>query len=95
VQREFLQTRNGRGQLSTHDRCRSGGYLSRTGDEKTRWKTFWEFLEEYRWEPEDAQAALLADEPPSVADERWDALLAAMAEHLAASTISPRRAGPS
>jgi hypothetical protein len=60
------------------------GHLSRTGDEKTRWKTFWEFLEEYRWEPEDAQAALLVDEPPSVGDERWDALLAAMAEHLAA-----------
>jgi len=23
-------------------------YLSQTTDEKTRWKTFWEFLEEYR-----------------------------------------------
>jgi hypothetical protein len=60
------------------------GHLSRTSDEKTRWKTFWEFLEEYRWEPADAQAALLVDEPPSVGDERWDALLAALAEHLAA-----------
>jgi len=60
------------------------GYLSRTSDEKTRWKTFWEFLEEYRWEPEDAQPALLVDEPSSVGDERWDALLAALAEHLAA-----------
>jgi hypothetical protein len=60
------------------------GHLSRTSDEKTRWKTFWEFLEEYRWESEDAQAALLVDEPPSVGDERWDALLAAVAEHLAA-----------
>jgi hypothetical protein len=60
------------------------GHLSRTSDEKTRWKTFWEFLEEYRWEPEDAQPALLVDEPSSVGDERWDALLAALAEHLAA-----------
>ena len=59
-------------------------YLSQTTDEKTRWKTFWEFLEEYRWEPHDIQAALLLDEPPSVGDERWDALLAALAEHLAA-----------
>jgi hypothetical protein len=59
-------------------------YLSRTTDQKTRWKVFWEFLEEYRWEPRDAQAALLLDEPSSVGDERWDALLAALAEHLAA-----------
>jgi hypothetical protein len=28
--------------------------------------------------------ALLLDEPPPVGDERWDALLAAVAEHLAA-----------
>jgi hypothetical protein len=33
---------------------------------------FWEFLEEYRWEPEDIQTALLLEEPPSVGDERWD-----------------------
>jgi hypothetical protein len=38
-------------------------YLLRTVDEKTRWKIFWEFLEEYRWEAQDAQAALLRDEP--------------------------------
>ena len=59
-------------------------YLSQTTDEKTRWKTFWEFLEEYRWEPPAKQAALLTEDPPSVGDERWDALLAALAEHLAA-----------
>lgn len=59
-------------------------HLSRTTDAKTRWKTFWEFLEEYRWESPGTQAALLADDPPSVGDERWDALLAALAEHLAA-----------
>ncbi len=59
-------------------------HLSQTTDEKTRWKTFWEFLEEDRWEPQHIQTALLVDEPPSVGDERWDALLAALAEHLAA-----------
>ena len=58
--------------------------LSRAADDRTRWKLVWEFLEEYRWEPGDAQPALLADEPPSTGDERWDALLAALAEHLAA-----------
>jgi hypothetical protein len=60
------------------------GYLARTADSRTRWKLVWEFLEEYRWEPEDIQPALLRDEPPPVGDERWDALLAALAEHLAA-----------
>jgi hypothetical protein len=59
-------------------------YLSQTTDEKTRWKTFWEFLEEYRWESPATQTALLMDDPPPVGDERWDALLAALAEHLAA-----------
>jgi hypothetical protein len=43
------------------------------------------FLEEYRWEAPEAQPALLRDRPPEVGDERWDALLAAMAEHLAAA----------
>ncbi len=61
-----------------------GGRLARTADAKLRWKLVWEFLEEYRWEPSGAQPALLQDEPALVGDERWDALLAALAEHLAA-----------
>ena len=60
------------------------GRLARTADGKVRWKLVWEFLEEYRWEPADAQLALLHDEPPPTGDERWDTLLAALAEHLAA-----------
>ena len=59
-------------------------HLSQTTDDKIRWKLVWEFLEEYRWEPSDVQPSLLRDEPSSLADERWDALLAALAEHLAA-----------
>jgi hypothetical protein len=59
-------------------------HLSRTTDDRTRWKLVWEFLEEYRWEPSDAQPYLLKDEPPPLGDERWDVLLAALAEHLAA-----------
>ena len=59
-------------------------HLSRTADDRTRWKLVWEFLEEYRWEPGDVQPSLLGDEPLPVGDERWDALLAALAEHLAA-----------
>lgn len=51
---------------------------------KWRWKLVWEFLEEYRWESADRQDALLRDEPPTIGDERWDVLLAALAEHLSA-----------
>jgi hypothetical protein len=52
-------------------------------DAKTRWKLVWEFLEEYRWEPDDVQLSLLCDEPPATGDERWNVLLAALAERLA------------
>jgi hypothetical protein len=61
-----------------------GSRLARVSDAKTRWKLVWEFLEEYRWEPDDVQLSLLRDEPPVTGDERWDVLLAALAEHLAA-----------
>jgi hypothetical protein len=60
------------------------GRLMRTAEDKVRWKLVWEFLEEYRWEPADIQPSLLQQEPPPIGDERWDALLAALAEHLAA-----------
>ena len=58
--------------------------LAGTADDKLRWKLVWEFLEEYRWEPPSGQPSLLEEEPSPVGDERWDALLAALAEHLAA-----------
>lgn len=53
-------------------------------DESLRWRLLAEFLEEYRWEPVDQRLALLADEPGSTGDQRWDVFLAALAEHLAA-----------
>ena len=59
-------------------------HLSRQPDAKIRWKHVWEFLEEYRWEPADKQADLLLEEPPMTGDTRWDVLLGALAEHLAA-----------
>src|SRR6266545_333187 len=49
-----------------------------------RWRLVAEFLEEYRWEPTESRNGLLAPEPASTGDERWDVLLAALAEHLAA-----------
>jgi hypothetical protein len=61
-----------------------GTRLARVNGAKTRWKLVWEFLEEYRWEPDGVQLSLLRDEPAATGDERWDVLLAALAEHLAA-----------
>ncbi|SFK40227.1 hypothetical protein SAMN05216275_12453 [Streptosporangium canum] len=58
--------------------------LAANTDDKIRWKLVWEFLEEYRWEAPGLQPSLLQSEPESVDDERWDALLAALAEHLTA-----------
>lgn len=58
--------------------------LARTTDADLQWKLVWEFMEEYRWEPATVQPSLVRDEPPPTGDERWDALLAALAEHLLA-----------
>jgi hypothetical protein len=58
--------------------------LTANEDDKIRWKLVWEFLEEYRWEPAENQPPLLQAEPDLVGDERWDALPAALIEHLAA-----------
>ena len=60
------------------------GRLARTADDKARWKLVWEFLEEYRWESASVQLSLVQDEPTPTGDQRWDTLLAALAEHLAA-----------
>lgn len=59
-------------------------HLTTTADERVRWKLVWEFLEEYRWEPAETRVSLVKAEPQPVGDERWDALLAALAEHLCA-----------
>jgi hypothetical protein len=58
------------------------GFLIKEPLDEVRWKLVWEFLEEHRWEPPDRQPGLVAEEPPATGDERWDALLAALAEHL-------------
>jgi hypothetical protein len=58
--------------------------LLRDADDSLRWRLVAEFLEEYRWEPDDVRPGLLAQEPPGTGDEHWDVFLAALAEHLAA-----------
>ena len=52
--------------------------------ESRRWRLLAEFLENYGWEPVEARAALLRDEPVTTGDMRWDVFLAALAEYLAA-----------
>jgi hypothetical protein len=42
-----------------------------------------EFLDEYRDAPDEVHDQLLAPEPMTTGDQRWDALIAALAEHLA------------
>jgi|GEM_PF-1014264 len=64
------------------------GHLAAAGDDRHRWRLVAEFLEEHRHELADERPALLVDEPPSSRYERWDVLLAAVAEHLA--TIDDR-----
>jgi len=59
------------------------GRLLTGGDDNRRWRLIAEFLEEYRWEPADARAALLREEPAPTDDLHWDVFLAALAEHLA------------
>jgi hypothetical protein len=59
-------------------------HLASADTDRVRWKLLWEFLEEYRWEPAGSGVHLLLDQPESTGDERWDALLAALAEHLLA-----------
>jgi hypothetical protein len=58
-------------------------HLYRAEDEMLKWRLIAEFLEEYRWEPAGERFHLVADEPGSTGDERWDVFLAALAEHLA------------
>lgn len=59
------------------------GHLGTADDDAHRWRLIAEFLEEHRHEASGQRVALLADEPPSTGDERWDVFLAALAEHLA------------
>ncbi|GAA2406375.1 hypothetical protein GCM10010191_12970 [Actinomadura vinacea] len=59
-------------------------HLAGASDDETRWRLIAEFLEEYRHEPMTERMELLTDEPATSEDQRWDVLLAALAEHLAA-----------
>jgi hypothetical protein len=52
-------------------------------DFETQWRLVVEFLKEYHQEPASGRWDLLAEVPDPTGDERWDVLLAGLAEHLA------------
>jgi len=59
---------------------RLGVYLAKAGDPDHRWLLHLEFVEEYEHEPATARPTLLQADPPGTGDDRWDALLAGVAE---------------
>lgn len=60
-----------------------GRRLAQADSESGRRRLVLEFVEEYRWEPTDHRYGLLDARPAPTGDQRYDALLAALAEHLA------------
>jgi len=58
-------------------------FVAAESDFAARWRLVVEFLKEYHREPPGEHQRLLDDVPGPTGDERWDALLAALAEHLA------------
>ena len=60
-----------------------GRRLTAANSESERRRLVLEFVEEFRWEPPDERAGLLAGRPAPTGDQRYDALLAALAEHFA------------
>ncbi|MDQ6785150.1 MAG: hypothetical protein M3063_17295 [Actinomycetota bacterium] len=58
-------------------------------DADRRWLLLLEFLEEYEHEPATGHRSLIEPEPGRTGDPRWDALLAGIAEWLAAKGSFP------
>lgn len=57
--------------------------LAETDDKSVPWRLLREFLLEFTFEDDTAKAALLSARPDPTGSQRWDAFLAALAEHLA------------
>ena len=57
--------------------------IAAKSDEQIRHRLVREFVEEYSWEPAEIKCGLLNEQPSSTNDIRYDAFLAALAEHLA------------
>jgi hypothetical protein len=66
-------------------------FVADAGDEPTRRRVLLEFLEGWTWAEPAVRRKLVVDEPAPTGDERWDVLLAGIAEHVCALD---GRAGP-
>jgi hypothetical protein len=60
-----------------------GDRLKSVPTDRGRRRLILEFVEEYRWEPIAQRLSLLEQRPALTGDSRYDAFLAALAEHLA------------
>jgi hypothetical protein len=58
-------------------------FVAAEQDFDTQWRLVVEFLKEYHQEPAEVRLGLLEGSPAPTGDERWDALFAGLAEHLA------------
>ncbi len=63
---------------------RLAAHLADEADAERRWSLLLEFLEEYEHEPANQRRPLVEAEPARTNDAHWDALLAGVAEWLAA-----------
>jgi len=64
-------------------------HVADEADADRRWSLLLEFLEEYEHEPATNRRSLVEAEPARTGDVRWDALLAGIAEWLAARDSVP------
>ncbi len=70
-------------------------HVADEADADRRWSLLLEFLEEYEHEPATNRRSLVEAEPARTGDVRWDALLAGIAEWLAAFPLRPGWVAPS
>jgi hypothetical protein len=68
---------------------RLAAHVADHADADHRWSLLLEFLEEYEHEPATDRRSLVEAEPAKTGDARWDALLAGIAEWLAARDSYP------
>ena len=72
---------------------RLAAHVAGEADADRRWSLLLEFLEEYEHEPANQRPSLVEEEPRGTSDPHWDALLAGIAEWVAARDGFPAPPG--
>lgn len=78
-----------RGALSFADLAASVASALRGGDEKRAWRLLLQAVDDFRGSSSAGRVWMVADEPPPTGDRRYDAAIAALAEHLCAASPTP------